>query len=294
MSTPRRHVLQQGPVVRALLATGLAGFRKRPPAPGTLPGPLAHAKVAPRPADLVRDYVRHCGGDPGWYRGAVPGHLFPQWGFPLLAETLRAIPYELTRVLNGGCRIELGPPLPGDEPLLLEACLEDIDDDGRRAVIRNRLTTSTASTPAAVRAWMYAVVPLGKRGGGARRERPSIPADAVEVARFRLTPRHAVDFAVLTGDFNPIHWLRPWARMAGFPSTILHGFAALAYAIEGLNRVRLSGDPHRLAAIDVKFVRPLVLPAQTGLYLRGQQLFVGAAPGGPATLVGTFEERTDG
>lgn len=286
MRVPRRHVLNQGPVVRALVETAVVSARRSTPPPSALPGPVLRETVAARPEALVRDYVRHLGGDPSWYKGTVPAHLFPQWGFPLLARALRAIPYDLRRVLNGGCRIEMARPLPAGEPLELEACLESIDDNGSRAVIGNRLVTGTRSAPGAVTAWMYAVVPLKK--GGSAKERPSVPSDAREIGFWRITPHNAVEFAVLTGDFNPVHWLRPYARAAGFKSTILHGFSTLGRTIEGLNRARFAGDVTRLTAIDVKFVRPVLLPAELGLYVTDHSVFVGAAPGAPAVLTGTF------
>lgn len=294
MPVSRRHALRQGPVVRALISTGIAAMRRHRPTDVALPSPELRQTVPPRSTELIRDYVRHCGGQPSWYRGLVPAHLFPQWGFPLLARNLHQIPYDMRKVLNGGCRIEIRQPLPAGERLVLQAVLEDIDDNGRRAVLKNRLTTGTASTPDAITAWMYAVVPLPRKEGEPRpkKERARVPAHAVEQGRFRLTPQHAVDFAVLTGDFNPIHWLRPYARMAGFKSTILHGFATLAYAIEALNHNRFSGDVRKLRTIDVKFTRPLILPATVGLYLADNELFVGTAPGGPAYLTGTFEETS--
>jgi acyl dehydratase len=277
-------------VVRALLRAGLAAARG--PAQGpplSTPTPTLRETVAPRDPGLVRDYVRHCGGDPGAYKRVLPPHLFPQWGFPLLARTLEGIPYDLRKVLNGGCRIEVHRPLPADEPLLLEAWLETIDDNGSRAVLHQRLRTSTPSAPNALDCWMYAVVPLG-RAGGKRKERPTIPVDDREFGRWKLEPRHAREFAVLTGDVNPVHWLPAYARAAGFRSTILHGFATLARAAEGLNRARFAGDPSRLRTLDVKFVRPLTLPARVGLYVQGHELQVGTAPGGPAFLTGTFED----
>jgi acyl dehydratase len=292
MSVSRRHVLSQGPVVRALVETAVLAARRNKPAPPELPGPPLRSQVGARSDRLISDYVRHLGGDPSWYKGTVPAHLFPQWGFPLLARTLRTIPYDLRRVLNGGCRIEIHRPLPAGERLQLEARLESIDDNGSRAVIANHLVTGTATAPRAVQSWMYAVVPLQKGGSG--KERPSVPVEAREIGRWRLKPADAVDFAVLTGDFNPVHWLRPYARAAGFRSTILHGFATLGWAIEGLNRNRFSGDAHRLRTIDVKFVRPLVLPADVGLFVSDHAVHVGTAPGGPAFLTGTFEERDDG
>ncbi len=198
---PRRHALRQGAVIRALLATGVAAMRSDRPSEIALPSPPRTQTVPPRSPELIRDYVRHCGGAPGWYRSTLPAHLFPQWGFPLLARNLHAIPYDMRKVLNGGCRIEIHRPLPAGEPLQLQAVLEEIDDNGRRAVLKNRLTTGTASAPDAVTAWMYAIVPLPRPAGEprAKKQRPRVPAEATELGRFRLTPAHALDFATLTG-----------------------------------------------------------------------------------------------
>jgi hypothetical protein len=292
MAVSRRHFVHQLPVVRALIETAVASSRPRPQEALPLPGPVLRATVAARPPALVQDYIRSVGGDPGAYRDILPAHLFPQWGFPLLARTLRSIPYDLKRAPNGGCRMELHQPLPMNEPLQLEAWIEHIDDNGSRAVIKNRLRTSTASAPGALDAWMYAVVPL-KKGDG-RKERPRVPSTARELGWWDLQPQDAVDFAFLTGDFNPVHWLAPYARAAGFKSTILHGFATMARALEGLVRNRFAGDPRRLGVTDVKFVKPLVLPAEAGLYLLDHEMFVGTGPGGPAYLTGTFEEKGNG
>ena len=98
-------------------------------------------------------------------------------------------------------------------------------------------------------------------------------------------------FAALTGDFNPLHWLRPYAKAFGFKSTILHGFASMGRAIEGLNKSLFSGDVTRITVFDARFTKPLVLPARVGLYLRGQEVFIGDGPGGPAYLVGSFETK---
>jgi hypothetical protein len=288
MAVSRRHVLAQGPVVRALVRAAFSAGR--PGSPATVPGPLLEQTVPARSPALVRDYVRHVGGDPAAYRTTVPAHLFPQWGFPLLTRAMQGLPYDLRRALNGGCRIEIRRPLPANEPLVLSARVENIDDNGARAVIQTRLTTGTRSAPDAVSSWMYAVVPLA-RGSGGKRERPTVPSDAHELGWWRLRPDDALDFAVLTGDFNPVHWIPAAARAAGFRNTILHGFSTLGRTIEALVRNRFAGDPARLASIDVKFVRPLVLPAEVGPYVSGHALWVGAGPGGPAFLTGTFEER---
>ncbi len=296
MPVSRRHLLRQGPVLRSLARTAGAALRPGRATSANTPGAVHEATVPPRRNRLVDDYIRHVGGDRGWYRHSIPGHLFPQWGLPLLARTLTTIPYALTSVLNAGCRIEQGQPLPRDEALQLQAQLLDIDDDSRRAVLTQTLTTGTRSAPDALHAQVFAYVPLPRdptapAAPAPKRPKARVPDDARELAWFSLRPSDGLDFALLTGDFNPVHWVRPYARAAGFQSTILHGFATLARAIESLNRTVFSGDPSRLRAVEVRFTRPLVLPARVGVYVTDDHgLFVGTAPGGPAFLTGTYND----
>jgi acyl dehydratase len=311
MAVSNKHVLHQGPVLATLARAGWAALRQqlgRAPASEvpSLPTPEIVETIPPRPADLVRDYVRHVGGDPSAYRGTIPAHMFPQWGFPLAARTLVGLPYPLVRVLNGGCRIDIAGPLPLGEPLTVRASLQSIDDNGRRAVLEQRVVTGTAAEPDLVVAHLYAIVPVehaeaGKNGksngkgngAAAKRDGARVPAGAEELARWRIPASAGLDFAKLTGDFNPVHWVRPYAKAFGFRSTILHGFATMARAIEGLQRTVFAGSTRALRSVDVKFTRPLVLPAKVGLYLAGREIFVGDAPGGPAYLTGSFATATE-
>jgi acyl dehydratase len=311
MGVSTRHVLEQGPVLAALGRAALSGLGPRRPhregSPAAVPGPWIERELPPRPEALIRDYVRNVGGDPAWYRGRVPAHLFPQWAFPLAARAIAQLPYPLVRVMNAGCRIEQRAPLPAAEPLRVRARLQSVDDDGRRAILVQRIETGTRSAPDALVAEMRAFVPLAKGdavgasresngGNGAARvpvatpkERPSVPGSARELAFLRVAADAGLDFAKLTGDANPVHWLAPYARAAGFRACILHGFGTLARAVEALNRARFAGDPAQLATIDVRFTRPLVLPARVGVYVEGNRIWVGDAPGGGAYLEGRFD-----
>jgi acyl dehydratase len=256
-----------------------------------VPGPTVRATLPPRPDALVRDYVAHVGGDPAAYAGRVPPHLFPQWGFPLAAETLASLPYPLAKTMNAGSRVEVRAPLPAGEPLLVTARLEAVDDDGRRALLRQRVVTGTPSTPAAITADLFAYVPLARARGGERAEkkRPTVPSSAREVGRLRADRAAGLAFASLTGDVNPIHWLPPYARAAGFRRPILHGFATFARAWEGLVRAEAGGDPGRVAFVDARFVKPLPFPADVGLFVDDARgVWVGEAPGGAAYLEGSY------
>lgn len=291
-----KHLRHQGGVIAALGRTALQIARQKRSGASEggaqAPGPWIEQTVAPRPAALVRDYVRHVGGDPKAYRDHLPPHLYPQWGFPLMSRTLEGVAYPMERVLNGGCSFEVNAPLPVDQPLRLRARLEEIDDDGRRAILFQKLITGTDAHPEALVATVQAIVPL-KREKGVKKTPPRVPEQAREITRWSLKPQDGSDFAALTGDINPIHWLGPYARAMGFKSTILHGYSILAHALEGLNQHLWLGDVHRLSRVEVRFVKPLVLPARVGLYVvpteAGMEVFVGDAPGGPAYMRGSVE-----
>ncbi len=174
----------------------------------------------------------------------------------------------------------------------MRARVESVDDDGRRALITQRVVTGTPSVPAALTADVRVYVPLGAKGKprASDRVRAVVPAEAEEVASLDLDRRAGLDFALLTGDFNPIHWVPPYARLAGFRSTILHGFATLARAFEALVSAHFGGDPARLAAIDARFTKPLVLPARVSVYTSAERgIWVGESPGSDAYLEGRFE-----
>ena len=299
MGVPAKHILQQRSVIAAMGRTGLLALAQRleghARGPVEAPGPLFTSIVPPRDGALIKDTIRWSRGDTSAWRGELPHYLFPQWSFPLVSRTLEGVPYPLARVLNAGCRMEIRHPLPAGEPLHLSARLTGVDDDGRRAILHQRLITGTAEVPEALIVDFQVIVPLAKgkdKGGGRKRERPRVPVKARELAYWKLGPRSGLQFAILTGDFNPVHWVRPWARAAGFKNTILHGFATMARSVEGMNRALWAGDVHRLTSLEVRFTRPLVLPARVGLYVDDDGgVYVGDAAGGPAYMTGSYTTR---
>ncbi len=292
MRVPNRFILHQAPVLAGLGRALWASLtnRRRGVTP-VIPGPELRQTLPPRPEALVRCYVEQVGGEPSAYRHTLPPHLFPQWGFALATQALSVLDYPLYKAVNAGCRMQVHAPLPNDAPLLVRAWLASVDDDGRRALIQTRIVTGTESTPDALVGDLFAHVPLRERGaGGKPKDRPRVPHDARELSSWALSAGAGLAYAKLTGDFNPIHWLPAYAKASGFRNVILHGFATMAYALEGLNRSLFAGDVSALRALDVRFTSPLVLPAKVTLYLSdGDRIMVGDAPGGRAYLTGSFQ-----
>ncbi|MBW2454556.1 MAG: hypothetical protein JRI68_08600 [Deltaproteobacteria bacterium] len=311
MAIPNRYIFHQAPVIAALGQTVLSAMMQKSSGAKskvTAPGPDIRQTIAPLPKDLLRDYVRHVGGEPSTYKRVMPAHLFPQWGFPLAAKSLIGLDYPLAKVLNAGCRMEINEPLPNDEPLHVRGRLESIDDNGRRVLITTRVATGTHATPEALVGYITVLVPLGGAKGDKtepkkKKERTRVPVTAREIGFWKIGASAGLEFAKLTGDFNPVHWVRPYARAFGFRNCILHGFSTMARAMEGITCHLLSGDAGAIKTLEVKFTSPLVLPAKVGLYLdqgtlpdRGpdtQCVYVGDAPGGRAFLTGFYELRTE-
>ena len=307
MTTPLElwsHALRQGPTVSAMgrlalrqaLTSALPDALTRRPTL-MLPGPALTETVPPRDPELLRSYARWCRSDPSSARGAVPPHLFPQWGFPLMMRALADAPWPLARAVNAGCRIEVNRPLPAGEPMSLQARLLRVDENERRAVATLELRTSTASAPDALRCELSVLVPKATSPQVGQRRRASdtqhlVPTDAQEIGYMKIGADAGLEFACLTGDFNPVHWVAPWARAAGFGGPILHGFGTLARALERLNRNVFAGDAHALSSVEVRFTRPVRLPARLGVWYAPGELWVGEAPGAPAHLVGAWTARS--
>jgi acyl dehydratase len=297
MKLPVQHLKHQVPALTTFARTLLAS-RKRVAGAGADPeGRLLDVILPPRDREHVRDYVRSVGGDPEAYASSVPPHLFCQWGLPLLARNLEGTRFPLSRFLNGGCRLEVHAPLPIASRLRVSVRLENVDENERRIVIRQRIVTGTDERPDCVAATMFAVMPKRQRdrdpsGGGAstERTRPTVAPTATAIDEWALGRDAGLEFALLTGDINPLHWVPLYARAMGFKNTILHGFSTMARAYESLAREVGNGEAGCIRTLDVKFVKPLVLPRRVGLYTRSKDLYVGDAPGAEAYMVGKFQE----
>jgi acyl dehydratase len=247
----------QGPMLKSLGRVALASI-KGPDKNAAVraPGPTLSAEVEPRAAELVDAYVAWSGASAEKYARTLPPHLFPQWGFPLLTQTLDGLPYRMSAVLNQGCRLEVKGDLPRTEKLILTGRLEAVDDDGAKARIHQRLVTGTRANPELVVADVFAVIVKQREKGGAAR-----PADTntyTNAGSWSADRLDGLRFGLLTGDMNPLHWIPPYAKLAGFKNEILHGFGTFARTWELLAK---RAGKHALPLIDIRFIRPLVLPA---------------------------------
>jgi hypothetical protein len=288
MSVKYKHARHQIPVVAALvqaLARSKQGKSDLPP----IPGPELSQTIPPRPDALINDYLRHVGGDLSTYKGIVPWHFFPQFAFPLMTKALEAMPYPLTRLMNGGCTCYIKEQLARGKPLEVKTRLSEVDADERRIILTQRISIGTEKTPEAVLVDHVSIIPLGGGGGDkkAKKEKPRVPDAVREIGRFRVGAKAGLEFAFLTGDINPLHWVGPYARSLGHRGPIVHGFNTMAHAIEVLNKNLWAKDVTQLKSFSIRFTRPMLMPGGAGVYLDAENnLYVGDGPEGPAYALG--------
>ncbi len=81
-------------------------------------------------------------------------------------------------------------------------------------------------------------------------------------AVLRITPGQIRHYASVGGDHNPIHTNAVAAKLFGFPSVIAHGMFSAAAVL-----ANIEGQLPDAVKYSVRFAKPVVLPAQAGLYV---------------------------
>ncbi len=276
---PWRLLAARAPAIGTLVGAGIRSLRPARRNPGSFE-PLLEETAAPSDR-LVTTFLNWSGADPAHYTGVVPPHLFTQWGFSLMVRLMAQTRYPLARILNQGCSLRVNRPLPRGEALQLSARMVHIDEDAHRARLHMRLVTGTRSTPDALENDLYSVIVLGpKSAGGAAGD--TAERRMVEIGTWSAGAGDGLDFALLTGDFNPIHWLLPAARLTPFRACILQGFGSFVRSYE-----RITGHfGAPVDDIDVRFTRPVTLPTESLAVLRS------ARPGRDGRYRVKLESRT--
>lgn len=250
-------MLQHGPMIRTWLRLFLRSMLARvlPAKPRREYRPLAQTLAPPAPY-LVSAYRAWCGvngGDPG----VLPPHLFCQWGLEPALRMFEDSPYDLTEVINQGVTLTVNGPLPANERLRLRVSLEEIRETAGATLVDMRIATGTLDDPERVVAILHSAF---LKPGGSQRAVVAKPFKAavkqwLPAGYWQAEPGDGLQFALLTGDFNPIHWLDSAGRKSPFGQTVLQGLGMFARTYELLAR---EGE---LKEIEVRFQRPVPLPS---------------------------------
>ena len=274
----------QGPVIARHGRRVGAGQRlaQRRAGDGRRPATLAVARAPsspPRPDGAwSATTCAHVGGDPACYRGTRPGAPVPAVGLSAAGQADGGAPVPAAaRRSTAAAAWTQHAPLPAGEPLQVARAARGRRRRRRSARPRSR-SDRDRDARARPRRWSRICTCSSRcrsRSEGRREDRQGrrvVPVEAREIAFFKLGPRAGLDFAKLTGDFNPRALgaaLRQGVRLPQpHPARLRHpGARDRGAEPRPLRRRRRRGSP----SIDVRFTRPLVLPARVGVYVRGEQ-----------------------
>ena len=265
-----KFLAHQIPSLKALGKVVVSTVQKLPKEMPPVPGKVVEETLEPRAQDLLAAYATWCGQSAQGPIETVPSHLFSQWAFPAMAKTFEGLPFRVTSILNQGAKIEIEQQLDARKPLTIEAQLVEANESDGKVRMTQRIITRNVGESKGLNCEVYTFVPVG--GGAKSKKSTSSSAKEVTyktVGEWQSKATDGQEFAFLTGDLNPIHWIPPIAKISGFKNTILHGFGILARTYVLLEQTQQKD----ISAIDVRFIKPFVMPntAMVGLNGRGKQ-----------------------
>jgi MaoC like domain len=218
-------------------------------------------------------YTRVCGFP---LRDELPATYPHVLAFPAALEVMTgpAVPFGVLGLVHVRNRIEVLRPLSADEALSARAWVDRVE--GREVDV------SVEVSAAGEAAWRGRSTYLRREGGGGgrRREDDSPPPEASAV--WDVPGDVGRRYARVSGDWNPIHLHPVTARLFGLPAAIAHGMWTKARCLGALDGV-LRGA----YAVEVRFKKPLVVPARVGFSYRDGAFGVHDLRTGVPHLTGT-------
>ena len=97
-------------------------------------------------------------------------------------------------------------------------------------------------------------------GGGAIKDGLEV-GQVVAEGTFEVERGNLVRYAGASGDFNPIHYRDDIAQSVGLPGVLAHGMLTMGLAVQPVVDW-LGGDSGRILDYQVRFTRPVLVPAE--------------------------------
>ncbi len=261
----------------ALALTGLKKKGRTIPADFAAKSEIA-GHVPAYDAALVAAFLRCTSGDASFFRLpggkiAVPPTFYVTWNMAVLAKAIvkLRLPFDFSRALHAGSEVRYGRPLHADERARFSGRVVSIDDNERRARIRFETVITSADDGAEIfRNAMELHVPKAVKKTTGPRPKPSeifVSPALRALVDFSLPKDLGQRYAVVSGDFNPIHWSRTAARALGFKTLFVQGYCTKALIAHAVIRQLLRGASNKLQAVKVEFRKPVFLPGRVSLFL---------------------------
>lgn len=262
---------------------------------------------------LLKDFMRVTKAEPSHFRqldGSVilPPTFYVTWAMGALADAVVKLdlPYNYSRVLHSASEVRFTRPFLIDEVGYFTTQVTEIDDNEFRAKIRvEGIITERDSRGAEIfrnSMELHVPKPVKREKGSKRPEAPIIDASMRPLAELKMSKRLGTDYALVSGDFNPVHWAAPAARAMGFRSTFVQGYATKAMAAHTIIKQLLRGKATDLTSLRVEFRRPILLPARVSVFVgephdqdgeHVRALAIGKSLEGEAYVTGRFSYKQE-
>ena len=213
----------------------------------------AISKIIAAPADeLVNHYIAWSGASSERYQDNLPPHMVSQWGLAAATELLLLTKYNLASVINQGLTLTIKGDLPRHQDLLIQAKVYLVKENKGLARVSVKIITGTVTEPDLVETILHMafILPDFKKGNKTSQQNELQWKD---IGHWHATTHDGLKFALLTGDFNPIHWIGIVGKLSNFKNKVLHGFGMLVRSYEFL--------PDSIHTLDVRFLKPVLLPS---------------------------------
>ena len=205
---------------------------------------------------LLNHYIHWSGVETARYQAQVPPHLFFHLVMPLCIEQLKQTRYSLSRIVNLGCTMICHHPIDYQANIKALLSIKRLREVPERARISQHIAIFTQNNQLALELEVHTLLPLGR--GLSRRSKNLAESDRPfeSLGTWQAYGHDGGDFALLTGDFNPIHWSDIAGKRSPFGCKVLHGFGTFIRSYELLQSTLNAS----ISYIDVRFTAPLHLP----------------------------------
>jgi acyl dehydratase len=261
---------------------------------------------------LLKDFMRVTKAEPSHFRQTdgsmiVPPTFYVTWAMAALADAVVKLdlPYNYARVLHSASEVRFTRPLLVDEVSYFTTRVCAIDDNAFRAKIRvEGVVTERDSRGAEIfrnTMELHVPKPAKREKRSKQREASIIERTMRPLAELKMGKRLGTDYALVSGDFNPVHWAMPAALAMGFKSTFVQGYATKAMAAHAIVKQLLRGKATDLTSLRVEFRKPILLPSRVSVFVgepheqNGEQvrsLAVGKSLEGEAYVTGSFSYKS--
>lgn len=214
--------------------------------------PAIDKVIAAPKNELVDAYIKWSGAPLDKYRNTLPAHMVSQWGLSLASDLVLKSVYPLANVINQGVSIHIFGDLPRNTALKIHANIQSIQEIEGIARIAVKITTGTEEQQHLVDTIVHMAFLLPNF----KKSKQIKPIDEIEwktIGHWQASAHDGLKFAMLTGDFNPIHWIQWIGKLSPFKNKVLHGFGMLVRTYECL--------PNGIKDLDVRFTHPVTLPS---------------------------------